>query len=900
MPASSHEQQQSLLRLAIVRSPSRLTLVQSRRCAAFVPPGDRNSSVLASHFEVEKFPLSGPRPPAGLAAVAEAWERLARAGAHGAEVLADVLLVLVSSVPSARQDLAPPPRLDTPSQPPRPTAAHPRAFRGTKHKPPKASEPVTRDLRFLLCAPASTRSLLASLWPARVSSLKRLQRLGLDQPGLTRLAEWSSPPADPYLTFHHPNLPSRAALPPEFVERLLSSMSGAPWKLVRGAAALHQRLNLANDEPLSFLAARVLQASPKNAGAWLQSLETQPRDRWLSFLVLVLESGVLQSGALLPQTLSLNLAQAPQEVYERWVYVTLDGLRRAVNPRYLDAGVHYACQYAPDETFMRVWAAPDFDEKTASELERLLPVDWDGRGLMDLWETCAALPGFSSYVRDTNWARFTPAQRQYLLRFFMIMRWDEDGPFHRERWRAIAAHIPLLERRAQEVPAAYTDQYLSDVGAVLSGMKKPAEIRERFPLAIDLLARVNRPPFNPDGEAARSLGSLLRLPDAQRRRFLAASDASFLALDKACRRSNAATLIAWGLSSLVDGMPDLVSEAFGSATGTLIRTARHLGVLSWPARAQLVRRCSNLAVFQSNLEGSAVAEIVSTIQGTGVPEALAVVPRALRDHLVGRRPLSAAQIERHLERVKRALPTCRLAVLRAAVDVQLSRALGSKQVDREALTALALLQDAEKNRRGLRRFLRALLSGEVNHLRFHPATQNWARRHPQIDLDLWTDGLERRHPANDHREVVIRIEQDPLEVLKMGTYVGSCLGLGGGLSYSAAAVLLDVNKRVLYARDEQGTVIARQLVAISDDNRLVPFSVYPQSAPPSLQLAFDRYDTDLASALGISRVDPSQPYEIENVLSHEWWDDGAWDPAALRRGGSSERAKRKSTGRETP
>jgi hypothetical protein len=726
-----------------------------------------------------------------------------------------------------------------------------------------------------------------------VSSLKRLQRLGLDQRGLARLAEWSSPPADPYLTFHHSNVPSRVTLPPEFAEHLLPAMSGAPWELVREATALHQRLNLANDEPLSFLAARALKTSPRNATAWLQALETQPRDRWLSFLVLVLESGVLQSGAPLPQALLLNLAQAPREVYERWVYVTLDGLRRGVSPLYLETGIHYACQYAPDETFRRVWSAPDFDEKTASELERLLPVDWDGRGLMDLWETCAALPGFSAYVRDTNWARFTPPQRQYLLRLFMLMRWDEDGPFDKERWRAIAAHIPRLERRVQEVPAAYTDQYLSDLGAVLSGMKRPAEISERFPRAIDLLARVNRPPFNPDGEAARVLGNLLRLPEAQRRTLLAAPDTAFLALDKACRRSNAATLIAWGLSSLVDGMPDLVSEAFGSATGTLIRTAGHLGVLSWPARAQLVRRCSKLAVFRSSLEGSSVAEIVSTIQGTGVPEALAVAPRALRDHLTGRRALSAAQVERHLERVRHALPTCRLAVLRAAVDIQLSRAVGSKQVDREALSALALLQDAEKNRRGLRRFLRALLNGEADHLRRHPATQNWARRHPQIDLDLWTRGLERQLQANDNREVVIRIEQDPLEVLKMGTYVGSCLGLGGGFSYSAAAALLDVNKQVLYARDEQGTVIARQLIAISDDNQLVPFSVYPQSAPSSLQLAFDRYDTDLASALGISRVDPTQSYDIENVLSHEWWDDGAWDPGALRRVGSPETANRK-------
>jgi hypothetical protein len=76
-------------------------------------------------------------------------------------------------------------------------------------------------------------------------------------------------------------------------------------------------------------------------------------------------------------------------------------------------------------------------------------------------------------------------------------------------------------------------------------MKRPAEIRDRLPLAIDLLARVNRPRFNPDGDTARALGNLLRLPDTHRDLILTATDASFLTLDKACRRSNAATLTAW-------------------------------------------------------------------------------------------------------------------------------------------------------------------------------------------------------------------------------------------------------------------------------------------------------------------------------------------------------------------
>jgi hypothetical protein len=330
-------------------------------------------------------------------------------------------------------------------------------------------------------------------------------------------------------------------------------------------------------------------------------------------------------------------------------------------------------------------------------------------------------------------------------------------------------------------------------------------------------------------------------------------------------------------------MPELVSDAFRSATGTLIRTARHLGVLSWPARAQLVRRCSDLALFRRSLDHASLPEVLSTLEGTGVAEAVAVVPRALREHMAGRRQLSAGQFERHAAAVRRGLVACRLAVLRSAVDAQLARSVGAEEVDREALSALALLQNAEKNRRGLRRFLRALLSGDTEHVLRHPATQDWARRHSRIDLAIWIRGFEHRIDSLNGQLVVIRLEQDPLEVLKMGTYVGSCLGLGGGLAYSAAAALLDINKQVLYARDEQGAVIARQLVAISDKDELVPFAVYPQSAAPPVQRAFDRYDRELASALGIPRIDSTGTYDIENVLSQDWWDDGAWDLRRVQR-----------------
>jgi hypothetical protein len=133
-----------------------------------------------------------------------------------------------------------------------------------------------------------------------------------------------------------------------------------------------------------------------------------------------------------------------------------------------------------------------------------------------------------------------------------------------------------------------------------------------------------------------------------------------------------------------------------------------------------------------------------------------------------------------------------------------------------------------------------------------------------------------------HRRVELAAENDPLEALWLGTYFGTCLGLGGGLTYSAAAIALDVNKQVVYARDTSGTILARQVLAIAEDDRLVCYLVYPRNARIELRDAFRNYDLRLAEALGISIYDPdAEPQcpepEVASILSRSFWDDGAWN-----------------------
>jgi hypothetical protein len=123
------------------------------------------------------------------------------------------------------------------------------------------------------------------------------------------------------------------------------------------------------------------------------------------------------------------------------------------------------------------------------------------------------------------------------------------------------------------------------------------------------------------------------------------------------------------------------------------------------------------------------------------------------------------------------------------------------------------------------------------------------------------------------------VEPDPLEALKLGTYVGTCLGRGGNLEYSAAAVVLDVNKQVVYARDRRGSVVGRQLLAISEADELVCFAVYGTARVDLLEPLFRDHDRAFASRLGLALFGGSaaaEHYEIATILSRAWWDDLPW------------------------
>ena len=343
-------------------------------------------------------------------------------------------------------------------------------------------------------------------------------------------------------------------------------------------------------------------------------------------------------------------------------------------------------------------------------------------------------------------------------------------------------------------------------------------------------------------------------------------------------------MIRRGLDRLVRFAPELVIATFPVTPTALVQTAALVAAISPESAQRLLVAYSRSALGARGFAEAGVerlCEQVAPIARAGGPNP---IRRALRRHLCGEVTLSEAQLRGHRERVVANLGIVRLAAIRQATERVLAARVGIDTIETASVRhAVAVLGNAEANRRQFRRMLAASLSGDREWRLRHPRTVEWFARHPKLDRDVWLHGIATRGEVPEIGEVRIAIETDPLEAVKLGTYVGSCLGRGGSFEFSAAAVVLDVNKQVVYARDRRGSVIGRQLLAISECDQLVCFSVYATASIELLEPLFRDYDRWFACQLGIPLFDgagSAKDYEIAMILSRDWWDDHAWHDVA--------------------
>ena len=196
--------------------------------------------------------------------------------------------------------------------------------------------------------------------------------------------------------------------------------------------------------------------------------------------------------------------------------------------------------------------------------------------------------------------------------------------------------------------------------------------------------------------------------------------------------------------------------------------------------------------------------------------------------------------------------------------------------DENWFNALLLGGDIEYNRKWARALLRHEVAGDADWRQNLPGNARFLRelRQRGVDTDFYPSEFGR-----SHGELWLWIENAPLDILQMGNRFNTCLSRGGCNSFSGVANAIELNKRVVYARDRKGHIVARQLWAISEDYRLVGFDVYSTYASDEragLEAHFAAHARQWARGCGLELSDKGA---IENLVAPNWYDDGvrAWE-----------------------
>lgn len=707
------------------------------------------------------------------------WNGLANAAAPNIEAVQRVLAETVLGQPTCLPTVP----VDAPPVSLKPTAAHPRAYQGTKFKPPKPKSPVAQDWRPFLCDPRGLESVAAE-----------------------------------------------ARLPPGFRTFLYPLVRDQNAAEVADLWTLYWALGLdSSPERLAATAYLFSLQNTRNSRNWCRLVVSQPPEQWTLLLTLVIESGVYATqqpplfGELLTEVLGGK--DAPYRAY--WL---LHGLTTQIDPAYLLAGYRLADTYAEAYVFHSIKRSSCFSLAKVLQWGEYCrnADDFYPYLLLSLWEDCGLRSGLGESLEQADFTQMTPSAASRFLRLLESswVTWSglPDDKAN-AKWMAVRPLMDDLIILVQSVPAAYQDKCVWHLIEYLDQWDTPAQINDHLPSAFALTRRLCHPPFAGKNDPTFvTVDFLAHLPSELRERFLSASDTSFKSLEQACRRDNDTTLIGRGTWALTRHQAEFSVGCFESDPTRLFHAAKRLGTLPKPIRDTVVQAFAALPDETPRTALARLEDAVTAALASGFP------------------PDTRAQAEPH---------------------------------------ALQLQQLIRDNRKALRKFLSAHWEGRTDYRQTHPLTRRWLAAHPALDLEQWQAGVTLRAETETHKTLTLGTEQDPLEALKLGTYVGSCLGLGGAFTYSAAAVVLDINKQVVYARDQRGTVVGRQLVAISQADQLVCYEIYPLNAQKELGAAFAEFDTQLASALGLpiyKRIE-TEDYEIAHILSHDWWDDGAWDLA---------------------
>ncbi|WP_018610552.1 hypothetical protein [Uliginosibacterium gangwonense] len=765
-----------------------------------------------------------------------------------------------------------------PTPVPKPTAAHPRAFKGTKYQPPK---PGIQKL-MLQAWLADDRLLDGFL--AQID-LAQHPIIGPDEKPMDLGLSSASPSSQMLMVrvgSHTAITPPK--LPETFRRHFLWSLRLRPVTEWIAWLRIWQGLNSPEHGQTLMLLARLC-ALQTSAHAWSKLALCVAPSRQEDILRAILKYKAFSLPCDALQAEAITALSAETENDERFLHyfeAILSNLTRGVSEEYTLCGCHLA-----NHPFLRSRDAPSLlaekdceDVPVADILRMVSAVGPDNAFWIKLsWIFCSQYPGFSDVLRDTKWEQLSAQTAYDWIDIFARMDWEEHPKQTAARWQVIQRCYRAWHDSILTTPGPWQEKHIILVRWVYLSWEALDTMVDSLSHLLALMRRLCSTPYLQDYHCGPALGNLAQ-PQSESGwlALLEADDKVWLTLERACRRDNDESLITRGLYALAQAKPELTVQALLAAPKRLIETAHLLGCLGYDQRRQVVNSFfSTSAWFSENWQAleplEACRRILQRCQQSHLDSPL---PRRLREHIEGKITLREQQIDRHSRlTLQRLLPT-QLLGLEEEVWRLIDAPFSLRHHSRQANHAVRFHASVRDNRKVFRRFMQAYSrSGDrFAHLE-HPLNQAWFKAHPKLDVHLWA----RQGIRHQHGEICLALETDPLEVLMLGSYTGTCLGLGGLCDDSAIACLLDGNKQVVYARDQNGKVIARQLLAIDEQDRLICFYVYPLNTSPELLEHFRAYDEAFSQALHIPIFEESSgDYHVKTILANYWWDDGAWTP----------------------
>ncbi|NHZ62210.1 hypothetical protein [Massilia genomosp. 1] len=777
---------------------------------------------------------------------------------------------------------APMPQRVTPAARPIATAAHPRAFRGTKFQPPKQAAPVL-DLPAWLADDRLFDGFLARHDHAR------LPIPGADGAPLASAGVADRVPTVASLLTHGTS--PWPALPDAFRRAFLWRLRTRPSSELLAWLQLWRGLGGAAQGPALIVPATLCALAP-HAHAWAALALTLAPPRQIFFLTALLKQRayLLAPGILAQvQLADINALGAEDDRFAAYLNAVLDNLQRKVSVAYTLQGCALANQltnaYAIERLPFTLRASKDCTDFPVNDIGRMqaaLGPDGDHWPLR-VWEKCARTPGLAMVLRETCWEQLDAGVAGRWLSIFTSTVWYDDDHNELEaqndkRWRAHLAIFPAWNRDLTTLSKTWQEKYVNMVRAYACGWEDGDTLRESASYLAPVQRKLCGAPFSPTIDVGYVLSCMAEaLPVEGWQQLADTEERTWLSVERACRRDDDGTLIGRGMSSLASAWPAFAMHGLRAAPASLMRAARLLACLALERRRQFLSETAHTVWFSTRwtelAPDDACRMLYRLCLDCGVQSP---VPRRLREHFEGNAILSEAQIARHCRVGMSRLPQVLLAALEQAILRSIDQPFKLHDRSGAASHAVRLAAGIDTNRKRLRRFLREQGEGQTGAYLEHPLNRAWFARHPRIDALAWQGGALCVE-VDSLPGVRLTLASDPFDILMLGTHVGSCLGLGGLCDYSAVACLLDANKQVVYARDAAGRVLARQLLAIDERDRLVCFSVYPLNANAALLRAFHAFDQAKAASLGIDiyRHD-DDAYDVAIVLAEHWWDDGVW------------------------